>query len=394
MVNYIAPSGIDRMGYVPVGPPYGYSSRAYQTVSIPITLSNRSLVSSEYPVHCESDSPVESYGLQSTPLSAHDLYNGLYTMHDGGRNYTQASHRLPPTYNAYGEQETSPTYSTSPLPYSAPATGRQTLSATDSASNSFNVVSLQYSLPNAAPDRILPNPMPNSTTRSHYASSSSTNAINNRPSGANMTGISHHGLPLVYSNSKPHASWMTEPAASETRSDSIPSVASTDLIAPPPSKASTTTSSSSTSEGSPSSCVPSGSPEASPTNPQSSYSSSPAYSSTPASTSTRSLVSASSSGNLRRSSTAPSNDGLILAHQSSQANLNLYSYSSDSTPRGNSVNEPPSEKGLLVNGALYAPLAQPHPDRIANINNFQHETYEPRHAIHHRSSAHSINQSS
>jgi hypothetical protein len=399
MNNYAVPSGIDRMGYVPIGSIYAYSStRACQPTSIPLSLSTRNSSSSEYGLHYDSDSPVDNYGLQTTSLSAHHSYGEMYPIQqDSGRNYTHVGHRLPPSYSAYGDQETSPTYSGSPISYAAPVSSRSSLGGIDSASSSFNVVSLQYSLPNAAPDRVLPNPMPTSTARPRYSTTSSINSTNSRANALEASGTSHHSLPLMYS-SKPHSSCITETAASESRSNSIPSVGSIDPIGPPPSKVSTATASSTTSESSPSNYVPSGTPEASPSNAvSSSYSSSSAYSSASTSISTVSLVGPSSSCIVQApssSSSAPKNNNVILACQNSQANLNLYSYSSDTTTRNSTDERPNKYQSTLVSNVIYTPLVQPQPDRVANINNFHTDTLRTRQAVLHRSSRQSINQSS
>jgi hypothetical protein len=386
------------LNYVAISNGYTYPTRGYHPPHIPLSITTRNLPGSEYGLHYDADSPAEPYGLQTTPLSAHDAYSG-YSVSDlpvsNGRSWPANlnTQRLPAAYSQYAEQETSAGYSTSHPQYPTSVGNRQPPNAADNTS-SFNVVSLQYSLPNTATDRVLPNPMANANIRKpSHASTSNSNITGQREHPSGISGMPNHphsGHPTAYASKSSQATWLPE-NAHETCSNSTQSVLSgTDLTAPPSSKASVATSSS-VSETSPHAYLPTGtSPDASPTNLASTYSStSSAYSSA---SSTRSVTSASGSHNLHNSAShhrlhgGSSHADFVIARQNSQANL--YSFTRDPDPRDD-------RDGTLVNGEDYRPLPQSHPTRT-QIEFARHgaclETRQP--ALLRQSSMHSIHSSS
>ncbi|KAF2429470.1 hypothetical protein EJ08DRAFT_280598 [Tothia fuscella] len=383
--GYGVPSSIDRMGYVQVPPGYGYSSRGYPHAPIPLSITTRNLTPSDYGLQYDSDSPTDNYGLQTAPLTAHDTYTGYDIPNYSGRAWTHPGQRIPTAYSHYAEQEASAGYSTS-LPNYAPSMPiRQPLSASDNGS-SFNVVALQYSLPNAV-DRRLPNPMPNGTSQQQsYAATSNMNAMAHRANALGISGLqSHHNLSAAYTSKSQQSAWVPENGQEAPRSDSIPSMSSNaDLIAPPPSKASTTASSSTASESKSPSYINNGtSPEESPTNPIQTYNTT-ASSNYSSASSTRSLISSGSGHSLHGSQSHP--DFSTVARQNSQANL--YSYSREPAPRAMEELDRDGE-GTLVNGERYQPLDQPRADR-SHIDARRHREIREAHQLQHRASLQSI----
>ncbi|OCL12789.1 hypothetical protein AOQ84DRAFT_226949 [Glonium stellatum] len=271
------------------------------------------------------------------------------------------------------EQDATSSYAGSGLSYLA-SPGIRTAVTTEGLS-ALSMTSLHSSLPVAPNDRQLP--MPQSTLSQSTTTAADQLHMRSLPSsqGTNSSGINSNGT-----YTKAAMAWNNEGSETEVGPSSITSSSSGEITASTPSKSygSTTTTSDGVLGYIPH--VATKSPEPSPT------STAPPIAYSAASESMPAPVIGSGYSNFRHHGipNVSSSEGLLSRHGSSS---NLYSFSTDSSSKRNSLGEASSTEGTLVNGQRYAPLCQPQPRHRTSVDALRRNSFDQRSGSINRSSA-------
>jgi len=322
------------------------------------------------------DSPVESYGLQSTCVSSQDSMGSIYGAQDSLRWNGFSQKAIMNGNSLFIDQDTPSSYAGSGLSYLTTPVIRTAV--TTEGISPLSMTSLHSTLPVALNDRQLP--IPQSTRSQPTTTAVDQLHMRSLPSsqGTNSTNINSNGT-----YTKAAMAWSNEGSATEGRPSSITSSSSGEIAASTPSKnyGSTT--------------MPEGvlgyipvtatsSPEPSPTSTAPSLTYSTASESMPAS------IIGNGYSNFRHHGLphVSSSEGLLSRHGSSS---NLYSFSTDSSSKRNSLGEISPTEGTLVSGQRYAPLCQPQPQHASSVDALRRDSLDQRSAPTHHSLASSLN---
>lgn len=343
--------------YPPTPSSYPMYTRPYPH-GIPLSITTRNLPAVEWqPIHSDCDSPVDGYPLQSSaPVGTSQPYSALYGQ-PNTRTWSSLNERpIAAISNVLDKEQGG-----APMPYLSSAVAPRPIVTTEGAS-SFNVVGLQSSLPRApATNRQLP--MPTMAMRQIPA----PHNVEDTPLRV-LQGSSTLSREASYPIYHSGGSWTHEHYPGDYRNGSLPSPTSAGQIETLP--ASISSAAPSTSSTSPNSYTETSSSPGSSPNTMTSL-----HEAASASVTTPSVIHAATALSHIGSyhNTAASNHG--IHRNDSGSNLADYQYSLD---KPNSLGDVHSGNDTLSNGQRYEPIpvAQPQPERVANVKAIRHESWE------------------